>query len=158
MKTLKLLTITTIVGLLTISTLNAKEEHDRSTVKTKHTPQHEEIKKHSKIKKYQEIKKHPKIKDDRRTSISKNKRDHRTPIVKRSHPKKHAVRFLKRGDRGRNVKALQRALKQEGFYRGRIDGFFGKGVKRAVKRFQRKHRLYADGVAGAKTLRRLHLR
>lgn len=152
MKILKLLTMTAIAGILTMSTLNAQEHYDKSTAKIKHAPQHQEIKQDSKVNK------DSKIKNERISRITKDTREHRVTTVKKAHGKKHAVKLLKRGDRGPKVKALQRALKQEGLYRGRVDGIFGKGVKRAVKKFQREHRLYADGVAGAKTLRLLHLR
>ena len=57
------------------------------------------------------------------------------------------ARTLERGDRGRAVKSLQRALHL------RADGVFGRGTVRAVKRFQRRHRLRADGVAGPATWR-----
>ena len=51
--------------------------------------------------------------------------------------------------------ALQVALKALHVYKGSIDGVAGPGTRRAVKRFQRKHRLRADGIAGAQTKRRL---
>jgi cell wall-associated NlpC family hydrolase len=56
-------------------------------------------------------------------------------------------RVLERGDRGRAVKRLQRALHV------RADGVFGRATVRAVKRFQRRHGLHADGVAGPATWR-----
>lgn len=164
MKTLKLLTITAIAGILTVSTLNAQEDYDRSTDKIKHAPQHEEIKEDFRVKKDIEVRKDIKVKQDlkikneRSQRVSQDTREHRVVTAKKAHTKKHAVKLLKRGDRGANVKVLQRALKQEGLYRGRVDGVFGKGVKRAVKKFQREHRLYADGIAGAKTLRLLHIK
>jgi len=58
-----------------------------------------------------------------------------------------SARTLERGDHGRAVKALQRALHL------RADGRFGRGTVRAVKRFQRHHHLHADGVAGPATWR-----
>ena len=51
--------------------------------------------------------------------------------------------------------ALQVALKAVGLYGGAIDGIRGPGTRRAVKRFQRRHRLAADGVAGPVTRRAL---
>ena len=51
--------------------------------------------------------------------------------------------------------ALQVALKALHLYKGSIDGVAGPGTRRAVRRFQRKHRLRADGIAGAQTKRRL---
>src|SRR4051794_3724859 len=52
---------------------------------------------------------------------------------------------LKRGDHGRAVVRLQRALHVH------ADGAFGRGTVRSLKRFQRRHGLRADGVAGAAT-------
>src|SRR3954453_17584576 len=56
---------------------------------------------------------------------------------------------LKRGDHGRAVVRLQRALHVH------ADGAFGRGTVRSLKRFQRRHGLRADGVAGAATWRAL---
>lgn len=67
-----------------------------------------------------------------------------------------AVRTLKKGSRGENVKTLQTALKDRGFYSGKIDGIYGKKTVSAVKSFQRKNGLKADGVAGPKTLGKLY--
>jgi hypothetical protein len=59
---------------------------------------------------------------------------------------------LKKGDRGSDVRRLQRKL------RIADDGIFGPATKRAVKRFQRRHGLEADGVAGPATLAALGIR
>ena len=53
---------------------------------------------------------------------------------------------LKKGSRGPRVRQLQRALGIS------ADGIFGKGTKRAVKRYQRRHGLVVDGIAGPQTL------
>jgi peptidoglycan hydrolase-like protein with peptidoglycan-binding domain len=53
---------------------------------------------------------------------------------------------LKKGNHGRSVRALQRAL---GVH---ADGVFGSRTKRAVMRFQRRHHLTVDGVVGPATL------
>lgn len=63
-----------------------------------------------------------------------------------------AVSVLKRGSRGERVKQLQRRLRQIGFKSVPVDGHYGLRTERAVKRFQRKHHLPADGVAGPKTI------
>jgi peptidoglycan hydrolase-like protein with peptidoglycan-binding domain len=55
---------------------------------------------------------------------------------------------LKRGSHGTAVKKLQRALHVRP-----ADGVFGKGTARAVRRFQRRHRLHVDGVVGPATWR-----
>jgi len=57
--------------------------------------------------------------------------------------------------RSANVAALQVALKAVGLYDGSIDGIRGSGTRRAVRRFQRRHRLAPDGVAGPVTRRAL---
>jgi peptidoglycan hydrolase-like protein with peptidoglycan-binding domain len=46
---------------------------------------------------------------------------------------------------------LQRALLRAGFDPGPVDGKLGKKTKAAVKAFQRKQGLTADGVVGEKT-------
>jgi peptidoglycan hydrolase-like protein with peptidoglycan-binding domain len=54
-----------------------------------------------------------------------------------------------------NTAALQVALKALRHYTGGIDGIAGRRTKRAVRRFQRAHRLPADGIAGPRTRRKL---
>jgi soluble lytic murein transglycosylase-like protein len=49
------------------------------------------------------------------------------------------------------VAGLQIALRQHGLYRGPIDGLQGPKTARAVRAFQRRHRLTADGLAGPRT-------
>ena len=46
---------------------------------------------------------------------------------------------------------LQRALLRAGFDPGPVDGRLGKKTRSAVKAFQKKHHLTADGVVGDKT-------
>lgn len=58
----------------------------------------------------------------------------------------------KYGSRGEEVKQIQTKLKRWGYYKGAIDGIYGSGTLSAVKAFQRKNGLKADGVAGTKTL------
>jgi D-alanyl-D-alanine carboxypeptidase (penicillin-binding protein 5/6) len=50
-----------------------------------------------------------------------------------------------------NTKRIQLALKNAGFYRGKLDGQSGPMTKRAIRSFQKRHKLRADGVAGPKT-------
>src|SRR5688572_5394062 len=57
-----------------------------------------------------------------------------------------------------NIAALQVALKALHHYKGSIDGMNGPRTKRAVRRYQRAHRLPVDGVAGARTKRKLGAR
>ena len=62
---------------------------------------------------------------------------------------------LKQGSNGGEVKELQRRLKDWGYYNGAVDGIYGKGTVEAVKAFQKKNGLTADGVAGIETYRAL---
>ncbi|UCG35824.1 MAG: peptidoglycan-binding protein [Candidatus Omnitrophota bacterium] len=50
---------------------------------------------------------------------------------------------------------IQTALRNAGFYRGKIDGVIGAGTKRAIKSFQKSEGLNADGVVGSRTWERL---
>lgn len=54
-----------------------------------------------------------------------------------------------------NVAALQVALRATGHYGGTVDGIYGDGTSRAVRNFQIRHRLIADGIAGPITRRAL---
>lgn len=58
----------------------------------------------------------------------------------------------KYGSRGTTVKQIQTRLKSWGYYKGSVDGIYGYQTVQAVKYFQRKHGLKADGIAGARTL------
>jgi peptidoglycan hydrolase-like protein with peptidoglycan-binding domain len=60
-------------------------------------------------------------------------------------------RTLGKGDRGWDVVTLQRVLAKRGFSPGTPDGIFGRVTKVAVKRFQKRRRLYADGRVGPLT-------
>ena len=64
-------------------------------------------------------------------------------------------RVLRRGRRGWDVAALQFMLRRRGARPGSIDGGFGNATSRAVRRFQRRAGLSADGVVGPATLRAL---
>ncbi len=68
------------------------------------------------------------------------------------------VPVLKRGSRGRDVLKLKRALYHNGLRNfsgksssNRFNPFFGKWTEDAVKRFQKRHGMKADGVVGRKT-------
>jgi len=50
---------------------------------------------------------------------------------------------------------IQTALRNAGFYRGRIDGVIGEGTKRAIKEFQKSEGLNPDGVVGSRTWEKL---
>ena len=63
---------------------------------------------------------------------------------------------LKRGSSGERVTALQQKLKNLGYYTGTVDGDYGDGTVKAVKAFQSRNGLTADGVAGEATLKLIH--
>jgi TP901 family phage tail tape measure protein len=54
--------------------------------------------------------------------------------------------ILAKGDRGANVKTLQRALNALGFRQGTIDGIFGSNTKASLQKFQSAMGLSASGV------------
>ena len=59
----------------------------------------------------------------------------------------------RKGDSGTKVVKLQQALECLGYYDGAIDGNYGNGTYNAVKRFQQKRGMKADGIAGSSTIR-----
>lgn len=62
-----------------------------------------------------------------------------------------AVRVLRRGMTGADVRTLQAALNAGGFDCGAADGAFGAATETALKRFQTAYKLGADGIAGKGT-------
>ncbi len=67
--------------------------------------------------------------------------------------KNNSVETLsKYGSRGNEVTQIQTKLKRWGYYTGSIDGIYGTKTVNAVKYFQRKNGLTADGIAGPATL------
>lgn len=63
---------------------------------------------------------------------------------------------IRRGDRGEDVKRVQKALQRFGFDVD-DDGIFGRQTEAAVKEFQRRNGLDDDGAVGPKTLKALGL-
>ena len=57
---------------------------------------------------------------------------------------------------GREARVLQAALKELGFYTGMVDGVFGSASVTALKAFQNKNGLRADGVASSAVLQFLY--
>lgn len=53
---------------------------------------------------------------------------------------------------GRDVEDMQHRLKNWGYYKGEIDGFYGWDTFMAVKEFQKNYDLKDDGLAGRDTL------
>ena len=58
----------------------------------------------------------------------------------------------KRGSSGETVKQIQTKLKEWGYYDGAVDGVYGSGTEKAVKYFQQKNGLTADGKVGQATM------
>jgi peptidoglycan hydrolase-like protein with peptidoglycan-binding domain len=66
-----------------------------------------------------------------------------------------ARRVLREGDRGRDVRRLQRRLAYLKYYPGKVDGRFGAGTLEAVWAFQEVHGLPVTGVVARRTERSL---
>lgn len=71
-------------------------------------------------------------------------------------PAAEAVTY-KKGSSGTVVSQIQTKLKNWGYYDGDVDGMYGSATERAVRAFQRKNGLTADGKVGAQTLEALGL-
>ncbi len=63
----------------------------------------------------------------------------------------------RRGSRGQEVINIQTRLKKWGYLNGSVDGIYGIKTEEAVKKFQRKHGLTPDGIAGPATLAKIGL-
>jgi len=61
------------------------------------------------------------------------------------------------GSTGQEVRNIQWRLANWGYYDGEIDGIYGYQTYTAVKKFQAKHGLIVDGIAGPQTLAALGL-
>lgn len=61
------------------------------------------------------------------------------------------LRILRKGDKGEHVKALQLLLRGAGYDPNGIDGDFGAGCQKAVRKFQKDNKLDIDGIVGKKT-------
>ncbi len=73
-------------------------------------------------------------------------------------PPESSIRVLREGDRGEDVKALQKALAERGYLRSNeVDGDFGIITLGAVLCFQFKNGLDVDGIAGPKTQTELYI-
>lgn len=59
---------------------------------------------------------------------------------------------IRRGSSGATVKKIQQKLKNWGYYKGSVDGVYGSKTVEAVRFFQKKNGLAADGIVGSKTL------
>lgn len=63
-----------------------------------------------------------------------------------------SAELYKRGSSGAVVREIQTRLQAWGYYSGSIDGVYGSRTEKAVKYFQQKNGLTADGQAGSATL------
>ena len=63
--------------------------------------------------------------------------------------------FAKHGLSEEEIRAVQKKLKNWGYYSGAVDGIYGEKTTAAVKYFQRKNGLTADGIVGARTAEKL---
>ena len=70
-------------------------------------------------------------------------------------PENNTPRTLKKGDKGEDVQAVQEALKDLGYYTGKLDGKFGAATEKAVRVFQARNALKVDGKVGPMTLEKL---
>ena len=61
------------------------------------------------------------------------------------------TRTLRRGYTGEDVKTVQNRLKELGYHTSAVDGVYGLGTMSSVTDFQKRHGLYADGLAGQQT-------
>jgi len=59
------------------------------------------------------------------------------------------------GSEGSGVRQIQTKLKQWGYYYGNVDGKYGYKTWAAVRKFQQKHGIKADGIAGPVTLSKI---
>ncbi|MEB3180592.1 MAG: peptidoglycan-binding protein [Nostocaceae cyanobacterium] len=62
---------------------------------------------------------------------------------------------IRRGNSGSEVANVQRCLRQLGYFKGSVTGFYGSVTQNAVTRFERANSLPADGVVDATTQSRL---
>ena len=60
--------------------------------------------------------------------------------------------LMQKGDANESVKVMQQTLINLGYLKGTADGVFGNLTYKALKEFQKDNSLYADGVAGDKTI------
>jgi len=59
-------------------------------------------------------------------------------------------------DKGSDIEEMQKRLKSLGYYKSKVNGYFGASTLTALKGFQKKNGLKADGKAGKLTLQKLN--
>ena len=87
------------------------------------------------------------------SSASSSKTASKYPTVDSIAELGNAPATSRKGDSGSKVVKLQQALECLGYYDGAIDGDYGDGTYKAVKKFQQKRGMKADGIAGVSTIR-----
>ena len=70
-------------------------------------------------------------------------------------PMPEITKNLSKGSKGEAVTAMQKRLKQLGYYNAEISDVFDNDTRTAVIAFQKANKLSADGVVGAKTLKKM---
>ena len=63
--------------------------------------------------------------------------------------------ILQKGSKGEAVTAMQKRLKQLGYFEGEVSDTFDDATRTAVKAFQKDNKLTADGMVGDKTLKKM---
>lgn len=76
---------------------------------------------------------------------SETKRALITDALKRTHI------LISQGDTGSEVKAVQKDLEDNGYYKGNLDGVYGPLTRLAVLNFQHDQHLFVDGIVGPET-------
>ena len=76
-------------------------------------------------------------------------------VVKKTAVKKVVAKKAVKTISSATVKAVQQALAKDGLYKGKVDGMIGPVTNNAVKAFQKKNGLKADGIIGPMTLKKL---
>lgn len=89
------------------------------------------------------------------TSAIANKGADATPAPT-TPPSTITTSIMRLGDKNDSVKSMQQTLINLGYLSGTADGVFGSLTYRALKEFQKANALYADGVAGSKTIAALN--
>ncbi|MGE5630331.1 MAG: LysM peptidoglycan-binding domain-containing protein [Caulobacteraceae bacterium] len=64
--------------------------------------------------------------------------------------------IFKKGDSSDKIAEIQAALKKLGYFNETCTGYFGEVTEKAVKDFQKAHKLDADGVLGPQTLNQIN--
>ena len=76
-------------------------------------------------------------------------------VVKKVAAKKVVAKKAVKTISSAKVKAVQQTLAKDGLYKGKVDGMIGPVTTNAVKAFQKKNGLKADGIIGPMTLKKL---